>query len=253
MTTDGKRTLVTVATYNERENIHALLDAILTQLPAANVLVVDDRSPDGTGALVDEYTARDPRVFALHRAGKLGLGTAIMDAMRWGMDRDYEFIINMDADFSHSPAYLPALLAGMADHDVMIGSRYVEGGGVVNWSPKRKLMSWAINTYARLLLGLKARDTSGAFRCYRVARLREIDFREVRSRGYSFQEEFLYHCKRVGCRIGETPIIFEDRRLGKSKINNKEVVAALWILGATGARRSRFSKSGVKAGPEGPQ
>jgi dolichol-phosphate mannosyltransferase len=228
---DGdERTLVCVATYNERENLEALLDAVFAALPAAHVLVIDDSSPDGTGELADAYAQRDPRVHVLHRAGKLGLGTAILAGLGYAMEHGYDVAINMDADFSHSPSYLPAIAQGMRDHDVTIGSRYIPGGGVRNWNFTRKFMSWGINVYSRLLLGLKARDCSGGFRGYRIARLRLIDFNDVRSRGYSFQEEFLYHCQRVGCRIGETPIIFENRKFGKSKINPGEAARALGIL-----------------------
>lgn len=230
------RTLVTIATYNEKENIAALLDAILSELDDADVLVIDDNSPDGTGKIADEYALRTPRVKVLHREKKLGLGTATIRALEYAVEHDYDFALNMDADFSHHPKYLPALIAGMKDHDVMIGSRYVPGGGVVGWNAKRRWMSWAINVYTRLLLGVAARDTSGAFRCYRISKVKEIDFSQIRSQGYSFQEEFLYRCQKVGCRIGETPIIFEDRKAGKSKINKKEAIAALWQLLVTAIR-----------------
>ncbi len=222
--------LVTLATYNERDNLPELVRAIFDVAPQVHVLVIDDNSPDGTGQLADELSAADPRVRVLHRAGKLGLGTASIAGMTYAIERGYDFMLNMDADFSHHPRYIPGLLAGMTDYDVMIGSRYVPGGGVPGWPLKRRLMSKAINTYARLLLRLPARDTSGAFRCYRVASLRQIDFTRVISRGYSFQEEMLYWCRRGGCRIGETPIVFEDRRHGASKINRTEALAALWII-----------------------
>lgn len=231
------RVLVTCATYNESENIKPLIQAILEQLPDANILVIDDNSPDGTGKLVNEIGASDPRVKALHRPGKLGLGSAMLDAIKYAIEHNYDFMLNLDADFSHSPKYLPALMAGMSDHDVMIGSRYIPGGGVEGWDAKRKFMSWSINVYSRLLLGLTARDTSGAFRCYRLSKLRQIDFARVYSLGYSFQEEFLYHCMKAGCRIGETPIVFENRKFGKSKINNKEALRALWCLFYTAIRR----------------
>jgi dolichol-phosphate mannosyltransferase len=232
-------TLVTVATYNERENLPRLLDSIRAALPDADVLVVDDNSPDGTGKLADEYAKRDSHIHVLHRPGKLGLGTAIIAGMRYAIEQGYDYLTNMDADFSHPPSSLPELTAGMRHHDVMIGSRYVPGGTIVGWSLRRKLMSRAINFYSRVLLGLRARDCSGGFRCYRVEKLRLIDFEQIRSRGYSFQEEILFHCRRVGCRIGETPIRFEDRRLGESKINSKEAVAALWVLFQTAIRRWR--------------
>lgn len=224
------RTLVTVATYNEKENLVPLLDAILAVMPDSHILVVDDNSPDGTGQIAQEYAEKDSRVEVLHRKGKLGLGTATLAAIQHAIDHDFDFVLNMDADFSHHPKYIPALMAGMADYDVMIGSRYIPGGAIVGWNWKRRWMSWAINVYTRLLLRVKARDTSGAFRCYRVAKLKEMDFGRIYSKGYSFQEEFLYRCQQVGCKIGETPIVFEDRQVGTSKINKREAVTALWCL-----------------------
>jgi dolichol-phosphate mannosyltransferase len=230
-------TLVTLATYNERENLAELVRQILAVAPRLHVLVIDDNSPDGTGRLADQLAAADERVRVLHRAGKQGLGTATLAGMRYAIDHGYEFVLNMDADLSHSPQYIPGLLAGMADHDVMIGSRYVPGGGVRGWPLKRRLMSRAINIYARLLLGLRARDSSGAFRCYRVASVRGIDFSRVLSRGYAFQEEMLYRCRTAGSRIGETPIVFEERRHGRSKINAAEAVVALAVILWLGMRR----------------
>ena len=236
---DGRAagTLVTLATYNERENIEQLIAAIFSIDPKLHVLVIDDNSPDGTGTLAETMAAGDPRVHVLHRPGKLGLGAAILDGMRHAIDRGHAFLLNMDADFSHHPRYIPALLAGMADYDVMIGSRYVPGGAVSGWPFQRRLMSKAINVYTRLLLGLRARDTSGAFRCYRVLKLRDIPFSSVLSPGYSFQEEMLYRCRCAGCRIGETPIVFEERRHGRSKINAAEAVAALGVIFWLGLRR----------------
>lgn len=224
------RTLVAVATYNERENIASLLAAIFESLPEAEIVVVDDASPDGTGQIVEELRRTNPRIHVIHRAGKLGLGTAILEAMRFAMERDFEYIFSMDADFSHPPIRLRDLEAGMESHDVMIGSRYIPGGSISGWNWTRLLMSRGINLYSRVLLRLPARDCSGGFRGYRVAKLRQIDFGRVRSRGYSFMEEFLFHCMRVGCRIGETPIHFENRKLGDSKLDLKEAVVAVWSL-----------------------
>jgi dolichol-phosphate mannosyltransferase len=229
--------LVTLATYNERGNLPELVRAIHEVRSDLEVLVIDDNSPDGTGALADEMAASDRRVHVLHRPGKMGLGTATIAGMRYAIEHGYELVLNMDADFSHHPRYIPDLLAGMTDYDVMIGSRYVPGGGVPGWPLKRRLMSKAVNTYARLLLGISARDTSGAFRCHRVECLKRIDFDQVLSRGYSFQEEMLYLCRRTGCHIGETPIIFEDRRYGSSKINRAEAFAAIAIILRLGLRR----------------
>jgi dolichol-phosphate mannosyltransferase len=224
------RILVSIATYNERENLPGLIRGVHEYVPSAEVLVIDDNSPDRTGRLADELAAADRRIRVMHRAGKLGLGTAIIAAMRYAIKHDYEFLVNMDADFSHHPRYLPALLGGMDRHDVMIGSRYVPGGGVRNWPFKRQLTSRAVNGLSRLLLRIPARDTSGAYRCYRVAKLRAVDLDAIRSRGYSFQEEVLYLCRKAGCRLGETPILFEDRRAGQSKVNAKEAVRSLCLL-----------------------
>jgi len=238
---DAHETLVTVATYNEIENLPRLVDAIFHVAPAVDLLVIDDNSPDGTGRWCDERSAADPRVCCLHREGKLGLGTATMAGMRYAIEQGYRYVLNMDADFSHPPRYLPDLMAGMDPDegpavDVMIGSRYVAGGGIEGWPWRRKLMSSAVNLYARWLLGLKAKDCSGAFRCYRTEVLARVDFDRVRSRGYAFQEEILWHLKRAGARFGETPIVFVDRTAGRSKINTREAIAALWIIFTLGAR-----------------
>jgi dolichol-phosphate mannosyltransferase len=230
------RTLITVATYNEIENLPPLIEAIFAVAPHVDLLVIDDNSPDGTGQWCDERSAADPRVRCLHRPGKLGLGTATIAAMRQGIQQGYDLVLNMDADFSHHPRYIPALLAGMQQADVMIGSRYVAGGGVKDWPLLRRLMSWSVNTYARLLLGLSPRDCSGAFRCYRVELLKRIDFDSIQSRGYSFQEEILWLLKRAGARFGETPILFADRQRGQSKINGREALSALWIIFRLGAK-----------------
>ncbi len=224
------RILVSLATYNERDNLPPLVQEIHHTLPAADVLVIDDNSPDGTGKLADELAAADPRLRVVHRAGKLGLGTAILAGMHHAMDQGYDFLVNMDADFSHHPRYLPAILAGMDRHDVMIGSRYIKGGGVANWPLSRRFMSWGVGTVVRLLMRIPARDTSGAYRCYRVAKLRETALDQLQSRGYSFQQEVLYRCRKAGCRIGETPILFENRRAGSSKVNPKEAARSMALI-----------------------
>jgi dolichol-phosphate mannosyltransferase len=233
------RVLISLATYNEAGNLRELVADLRSFAPEAAILVIDDNSPDGTGAIADELKATLPAIDVIHRAGKQGLGTAVLTAMRYAIDHGYDYYVNLDADFSHPPRFLPAILAGMADHDVMIGSRYVPGGGVGGqFDYKRKFMSSGINWYARTMLGLTARDTSGSYRCYRVSKLAQIDFDRIRSRGYSFMEEILFWCQRVGCRIGETPILFEDRRAGVSKINKAEAVRALAILMRIGADRA---------------
>ncbi len=225
------RLLVSLATYNEAGNLRDLVAEIRQFAPRADILVIDDNSPDGTGAIADRLKAELPGVDVIHRPGKQGLGTAVIAAMRHAIAGGYDYYLNLDADFSHPPRYIPALLDGMRDRDVMIGSRYIPGGEVEGgFNLKRKFMSTGINWYARLLLGLRTKDNSGSYRCYRVSKLAEIDLDRVRSRGYSFMEEILFWCKQAGCTFGETPIRFENRRAGASKINKAEAVKALKIL-----------------------
>ncbi len=235
------RTLITLATYNEMENLPRLVDEIFAAVPSADLLVIDDNSPDGTGRWCDERAESDQRVHCLHRAGKLGLGTATVAAMQYAIDGGYDYMVNLDADFSHPPRYLPQLIAGLNEreegnnrgdwrYDVMIGSRYVSGGKIEGWPLKRHVMSRCVNLYARCLLGLAPRDCSGAFRAYRVDVLRKLDFNAIRSRGYSFQEEILWLLKRAGARFAEIPITFVERQYGQSKINSREAYAALGVI-----------------------
>lgn len=233
------RLLVSLACYNEADNIRPLAEEIRKHVPFAEIVVIDDNSPDGTGRIAEEMKAEMPGIHVIHRAGKQGLGTAIIAAMKYAIDQDFDYLINMDADFSHPPRYMPAMIAGMDARDVMIGSRYVPGGGVEGeFNFKRKFMSTGINMYARLLLGLKTKDNSGSYRCYRVSKLRLLKFEKIRSRGYSFMEEILFWCKLAGCTFGETPIIFENRRAGYSKINKMEAVKALQIILELGIGRA---------------
>lgn len=235
---DFEKTLVTLATYNEIENLPQLTAAIWQAAPQVDILVIDDNSPDGTGRWCDQTTAGEPRLHCLHRAGKLGLGTATMAGMRYAIEHGYDYVLNMDADFSHHPRHVPAILAGMSvggGVDVMIGSRYIRGGKIEGWPLKRHLMSQGVNLLARTLLWLPVRDCSGAFRCYRVALLKQLDFAAVRSRGYSFQEEILWLLAKLGCRFGETPVTFADRERGQSKINRSEAVAAIAMMFKLGA------------------
>lgn len=222
--------LVTLCTYNERENIEQLIPEIHRFAPDVHVLVIDDNSPDGTGQLADEMAEQDERIFVLHRPGKQGLGAATIAGFQYGIEKGYDLLLNMDADFSHHPRHLPELRDCLNRADVGIGSRYIGGGGVEGWGFKRYFMSWGINFYARALLRLKTNDNSGSFRCYRVSKLRELDFDRFRAKGYAFQEEILYRCRRIGCTFEETPIIFEDRRYGESKINWGIAAVALWDI-----------------------
>jgi len=239
---DESSTLVVIATYNEIENLPGLTEEVFRHAPDADVLVVDDNSPDGTGDWCDERAAVDDRIRVIHRSGKLGLGSATIAGLRYAIEHGYAYVLVMDADFSHHPRHIPAMRAGMGGEegetslDVMIGSRYVKGGGVEGWPLRRRLMSRAINAYARCLLGLAIRDCSGAFRCFRTDVLKQVDFQKIHSTGYSFLEEILWHLKRSDARFGETPIMFVDRQQGQSKINMREAVAALWAIFLLGVR-----------------
>lgn len=219
--------LIVVPTYNEAQNIERLLDAIIAQGPQFDVLVVDDNSPDGTGYLVAARASSEPRLHLLRRAGKLGLGTAYRDGFRFGLARNYRFICEMDADFSHQPHYLPELLACAAnDADVAIGSRNVPGGAVENWSLTRKLISRGGSLYARTLLSLPIYDCTGGYKCFRADALRQLDLDSIKSNGYSFQVEMNYRCHQAGLRMREIPIVFPDRVAGSSKMSRHIVIEA---------------------------
>ena len=228
--------LIIIPTYNEKENLGPLLEAIYEIRPDIHVLVVDDNSPDGTGQLVAEWADSpqyEGRLFLLRRAGKLGLGTAYIAGFRWALARSYRRILEMDADFSHNPRYLPDLLAAAEEADLVLGSRYVPGGGVKNWGFWRRFLSRGGSLYARVLLGLPYQDLTGGFKCFRREVLETLDLGAVRSNGYSFQIELTYraHCK--GFKIKEVPIVFEDREVGKSKMSKNifwEAVLMVWKL-----------------------
>ena len=230
------RILVSLATYNEAGNVAALIAEIHKFLPQSDVLVIDDNSPDGTWKIVEDLGAADPRVKLLKRPGKLGLGTATLAAMKYAMDHGYDYLQNMDADFSHPPRYLPGILAGMSKYDVMIGSRYVKGGGTENWPVARKVISQSVNMMVRFLFRMPVKDASGAYRCYRVSKLREVRLDRVKSRGYSFQQEVLFRCHKAGCKLGEYPIIFENRRAGASKVNRTEAMRSISMILYLGLR-----------------
>jgi dolichol-phosphate mannosyltransferase len=226
-----ERGLVIVPTYNERENIERLIDSALTQFDLLDVLVVDDNSPDGTGSVVDEIAAREPRVHALHRAGKLGLGTAYLAGFRWALERDYEFVFEMDADFSHDPGHLPQFLAAAQHADLVLGSRYREGRvTVVNWPIMRLILSYSANIYARAVTGLPLYDATGGFKCFRRKVLEAIDLNAVRSNGYAFQIEMSFRAWKRGFRIVEIPIVFVDRTEGESKMSRRIIREAVWMV-----------------------
>jgi dolichol-phosphate mannosyltransferase len=216
------KTLVVIPTYNERENVGRIVPEVL-RAADVSVLVVDDASPDGTGALADELVAANPgRVFVLHRQGKLGLGSAYLEGFRFGIDRGFEAVCEMDADGSHDPAILPALVAAAAG-GVAIGSRRVPGGKVVGWGPHRHMMSWGAMSLSRWALGLATRDVTSGYRCYRRDAVEALLGLGIRSDGYAFQEETLYHCERLKFGVTEIPIVFRDRERGKSKLSPREV------------------------------
>jgi dolichol-phosphate mannosyltransferase len=225
------RCLIALATYNERENLPDLTAQIFEAAPDADILVVDDSSPDGTADWVEKQMQSDDRFRLLKRSGKLGLGTAVLTAIDYAIQNGYDFIINMDADLSHPPRFLPAIRAKAEEgFDVVIGSRYVPGGKIEGWSWTRHVMSRGINFYVRCLLGLKTQDNSGSFRCYRVELLRRLEQQSILSRGYSFFEEILFRLHKLGGTFAEVPITFEERRIGQSKLNVKEIFIALWLL-----------------------
>jgi dolichol-phosphate mannosyltransferase len=224
-----RRALVVIPTYNESENLPRLLPAILAKDPRLEVLVVDDGSPDGTGPIADRLAEGDPRVHVLHRSGKLGLGTAYLAGFRWGLERDYDVMFEMDADFSHDPAHLPHFLQAIETYDVVLGSRYLEGRvTVVNWPIGRLLLSYFANVYARWVTGLPIADATGGFKCFRRQVLAALPLEQVESNGYSFQIEMSLRAWRRGFSLGEIPIMFVDRDTGESKMSRSIVYEAVW-------------------------
>jgi dolichol-phosphate mannosyltransferase len=249
----GDGTLVVVATYNERENIQALLTQILEHAGATKVLVIDDSSPDGTAAVVTEFADRDPRVALLVRPAKLGLGTAYLVGFRYALDNSFDRVITMDADFSHNPRYLPAILARAAEPgvDMVIGARYVKGGGVTGWPLHRRVLSYGANTFARMVLGLRTHDNTGAYRCYSRKVVEELELDQVVSNGYSALIELIWHCKKGGYRIDEVPIIFADRELGQSKVSRSEIFKGLTTVVRLRFRPPRLNPSANREGARG--
>jgi dolichol-phosphate mannosyltransferase len=238
----AERVLIVVPTYNERDNVADVVTRFLAAAPGLELLFVDDNSPDGTGAVLDEIAAGDRRVHVLHRAGKLGLGTAYLDGFRWGLARDYSILVEMDADFSHDPRYLPELLARTrAGADVVVGSRYVDGGGTINWGVGRQIISRGGSLYARTILGVGIRDLTSGFIAWRRQALETIDLSAVGSNGYSFQIEMKYRAIAAGLTVEEVPIVFVDRRVGQSKMSRAifaEALIKVWKL-RLGVRRQR--------------
>ena len=227
----AERALVVIPTYNEAANLPQLIPQVLAQDSRLEVLVVDDASPDGTGQLADGLAQREPRVHVLHREGKLGLGTAYIVGFRWALEHGYDYVFEMDADFSHDPAHLKDFLKAAASADLVLGSRYLGGKvTVVNWPIGRLMLSYWANVYARWVTGLRIWDLTGGFKCFRTNVLQAIDLSQVRSNGYAFQIEMSVRAWRKGFRLAEVPIVFVDRTEGQSKMNRRIVREAIWIV-----------------------
>jgi dolichol-phosphate mannosyltransferase len=225
------KTLVIIPTYNEKENVRGIVAAVLEQSPHVEVLIVDDGSPDGTGDLVVEMQKTESRLHLLRRTGKLGLGTAYLAGFKWGLARDYAFIMEMDADFSHDPKEIPNFLKTIAEADLVLGSRYTEGAiRVVNWPLSRLMLSKGASLYVRIITGMPVMDPTGGFKCFRRHVLESIDLDKIKSNGYAFQIEMSYQTWMRGFRIREIPITFTDRLAGKSKMSGQIVREALWMV-----------------------
>ena len=240
------RVVVIIPTYNERENLDPIVARVRTSVPEADVLVVDDNSPDGTGELADKLAAGDQQVSVLHRPGKNGLGAAYIAGFRWALDQGYGAIVEMDADGSHQPEQLPDLLSALAHADLVIGSRYVPGGRVMNWPRSREILSRGANTYARLMLGIRLRDATAGYRVFRDTTLRRIALDEVESQGYCFQVDLALRTLRGGMTVVEVPITFVERARGASKMSRSVVVEALWRIAQWG-----IAANGVGQHPAG--
>ena len=222
------RILTIIPTYNELESLPKTLGRLRSAVPASDVLVADDNSPDGTGALADTIAAEDPQVHVLHRKGKEGLGAAYIAGFRWALERGYDIVVEMDADGSHQPEQLPSLLKAVDDGaDLVIGSRWVAGGSVVNWPFYRQLISRTGSTYARLMLGLKLRDITAGYRAFRRTTLEKLDFDTIESRGYGFQVDLANRVAKMGLKVVEVPVTFVERELGSSKMSGNIVVEAM--------------------------
>ena len=227
----AERALVIIPTYNERENITRIIQAVLEKDPRLEVLVVDDGSPDGTGSIVEELAATNPRVHILRRPKKMGLGTAYIAGFQWSLERHYDYTFEMDADFSHDPGHLPQFLKEIQTADLVLGSRYRDGKvTVVNWPINRLLLSYFANVYARVITGLPLWDSTGGFKCYRRTVLEAIDLSRVRSNGYAFQIEMSFRAWKKNFRIVEIPIVFVDRTEGTSKMSKSIVREAIWMV-----------------------
>lgn len=224
------KTLVIIPTYNESENIEKIVPLVMEKDPSIHVLIVDDNSPDGTGRIADEMAKKDGRISVIHREKKSGLGTAYIAGFRFALGKDYDLIFEMDCDFSHDPKYVPHFLKAIQEADLVLGSRYIDGVNVINWPMSRLLLSYYANVYSRLVTGLPVKDATGGFKCFRREVLEAIDLDRVKSNGYSFQIEMSFRAWKKGFKIKEIPIVFEDRKVGQSKMSKKIVREAVWMV-----------------------
>lgn len=223
------KTIVVIPTYNEKENISKMIDAVLNINDDINVLIVDDNSPDGTSQIVTDLKAKNSRIHLITRAGKMGLGTAYCEGFQYALDNNFDYIVQMDADFSHNPQDIKKFLAEIQNADLVIGSRYITGVNVVNWPLRRLILSYGSNIYARTITGVPIKDVTGGFKCFRAEFLKKIDLKSVKSNGYSFQVEMNYRMWKLGARIKEISIIFVDRVSGTSKMSKKNIFEAIFI------------------------
>ena len=248
------RTLIIIPTYNEVDNLRPLLNEIFARVSEGDILIIDDNSTDGTGKLADEIRTENPQVHVIHRPGKLGLGTAYLAGFKYALAHDYDAVFEMDADFSHDPRYLPDFLKAIEHADLVIGSRYVPGGGKPGWSLVRRLISGSGNSFARFMLGIPIHDCTAGFRCYRREVLRSIDLDTIQSQGYAFQVELVYRVMKQGFKIVEIPIIFIDRRVGKSKMSHRIVIEAFTYVLQTcfgiGKKSKRVPSSPSRSTPQ---
>jgi dolichol-phosphate mannosyltransferase len=242
------RTVIIMPTYNERQNLEAIAGRVKAALPEADLLVVDDNSPDGTGDVADKLAEADPHVQVMHRTEKAGLGRAYMAGFSWALERGYDVIVEMDADGSHQPEHLPVLVGALADADLAIGSRWVPGGKVVNWPKSREVLSRGANIYTRLMLGLGVRDATAGFRAYRASTLRTISLSQVQSTGYCFQIDLTMRVRQAGLKIVEVPITFVERELGASKMSNSIILEAFWRVAQWGTATRLHQLRTRKAG-----
>lgn len=228
--TDSERALIIFPTYNEKENIERIIEAVLPLDPRINILVVDDNSPDGTGQIADRLAEADSRINVLHREKKEGLGRAYIAGFKWGIEQKFDYLFEMDADFSHGPEYLKNFLEAIQDNDIVIGSRYISGVNVVNWPMSRLLLSYFANVYTRIVTGMPVRDATGGFKCFRREVLEKINLDAIKSNGYTFQIEVSMRAWKQGFRIKEIPIVFTDRQQGASKMSKKIIREAIWMV-----------------------